>query len=120
MKIKHLSVSEIVIIHNEMIERTGGFTGMLNYSNLDFTVDQIEATKGMYKKATIMMYQIIYRHPFLDGNKRTGYECMRVFLIKNGKKLLVPKEEVKGFTLRVSTGKSGYDEILKWIEKYTE
>lgn len=119
MKINHLTVDEIISIHNRIIERTGGFTGIVNYGNLDFTVDQVKATKGVYKKATVLMYQIIYRHPFLDGSKRTGCQCARTMLSKNEKVLSVDDEEVKRFTLCISLGEVGYKEILEWIIKHT-
>ena len=120
MKINHLTVDEIIFIHDIIIERTGGFTGIVNYGNLDFTVDQVKATKGVYKKATVLMYQIIYRHPFLDGSKRTGFECAETFLNKNNKIITASKDEIKGFTLKISLGDVGYTEIVKWIKKYTE
>ena len=120
VKIKHLSIEEIIIIHDRIIEKTGGFTGIVNHGNLDFTVDQVKSTRGIYKKATVMMYQIIYRHPFLDGSKRTGCQCARTILDMNRKVLDVDDEEVKRFTKMISMGKVGYDGILKWITRYAK
>ncbi len=36
------------------------------------------------EKAAAMTYQLIKGHPLIDGNKRVGYLCLRVFVERNG------------------------------------
>ena len=42
---------------------------------------------------------------------------MMVFLIANGIKINPTNSQVEEIALSVASGKSGYDEILDWIEK---
>jgi len=54
MEAKYLTTEEVVAIHNEIIKRSGGHTGVLNLSNLDFIISQMEIPKDLLRKASIL------------------------------------------------------------------
>lgn len=47
------------------------------------TFDGEELYKTSIEKAAALFESIMKKHPFIDGNKRTGYGSMRILLKKN-------------------------------------
>ena len=54
-------------------------------------------------------------HPFLDGNKRTAFVAMNVFLILNGYEIEATEAEVVDGILRVVKGSLDLDGLVQWI-----
>ena len=63
-----------------------------------------------------MLEGIIIRHPWLDGNKRTGLALTLFFLYKEGLRIEARQDELYDFTIRVAEGRSSTEEIQAWIE----
>ena len=64
---------------------------MLNEGILSFVLDLIRTEKlysenigDLFTRAGILLRGIISGHPFVDGNKRAGFEATDVFLRMNG------------------------------------
>jgi death-on-curing family protein len=63
------------------INRRVGCTGtFINRSNLDFLLEKVKGAKTITRKAAMLMCDIVRMHPFLDGNKRTAFVTMDLFL----------------------------------------
>jgi death-on-curing protein len=58
-----------------------------SFGGIDFYPDAVE-------RAAICCSRIIRNHPFPDGNKRVGYECMREMLERDGFPWPRPSEDV--------------------------
>lgn len=54
----------------------------------------MKAANGINKKAAILLFGIVARHPFLDGNKRTGLISTETFLRLNKKKLITIDKDI--------------------------
>lgn len=117
MATSYLDTEEIMKIHDEIIAKSGGHEGLINYGNLDFTISQMRATKGVNRKVAVLLFGIITKHPFVDGNKRTGYIAAKTFLTLNNKKLLAKKKELWKVLHEISEGKMSIDQIENWISK---
>ncbi len=76
-------VAEIV----EINKKVGSNGTMVNEANLEFTLQKMINAKTLARKATVLLQGIIKGHPFVDGNKRTAFVAMELFLKKNGKEL---------------------------------
>ena len=65
-----------------------------------------------------MGHSLIKNHPFVDGNKRTGYEAMRLFLRVNGWDLKVKEDEAFKFVLKAAADPE-FDEvrIAEWLKQ---
>jgi death-on-curing protein len=60
--------------------------------------------------------RIVQNHPFVDGNKRTGYVATRLFLVMNGIDLTAaPKDRVLTF-LRLAAGELEEEGLADWLE----
>lgn len=112
-----ITTEEIVKIHDEIIKKTGGHSGMISYGNLDFTVSQMKIPKSVERKATTLFYGILTSHPFIDGNKRTAIASIEIFLEKNNKKFIPKDKELWDIVHSVSTGKLKFEEVVVWIKK---
>ncbi len=83
MEILYPTTEEIV----EINKKIGGDGKFINQGNLDFTLDKTRNAKTIPKKAATLLEGIVTGHPFVDGNKRTAFVTMELFLKKNGKEL---------------------------------
>ncbi|MBI5000914.1 MAG: type II toxin-antitoxin system death-on-curing family toxin [Euryarchaeota archaeon] len=121
---KYLTVEEIVEVHERIIDETGGESGPLNMGNLGFVLDQIQTefyghdSGDLFTQAAILIRGIICGHPFVDGNKRTGFEATDLFLNNNGYYIDVDVLEGVGFTVAIATGKFDISETRTWLLKH--
>jgi len=88
--VKIVDVDNIISLHKELIDITGGSYGIRDINLLVSAVNAPFATfdnKDLYSsiehKAAILGFGIIKNHPFIDGNKRIGLLSMLVFLELN-------------------------------------
>jgi death-on-curing protein len=114
----------VVGIHKILIKKYGGPAGVRDeaalYSAVNRpyqTFDGEELYKTSVEKAAALIESLIKNHPFIDGNKRTGYVTMRILLKKDRKDVRATEEEKYEFVIKVAEGESEYDEIKQWIEE---
>ena len=66
-----------------------------------------------------MVESILVNHPFMDGNKRTGYVLLRRYLLQNKIDINASEDQKYDFILSVASGKIKIDEILVWLQEHT-
>ncbi len=121
-KIEYLSVDEMIEIHEEIINESGGEGGILYEGDLEFISDflnndiDLEAKEDLFKGAAKLLYWIISGHPFIDGNKRAGIECADIFLRKNGFYLDIETEEGIKLSLKVAKDEMSVKDIEIWLK----
>ena len=86
-----IEIQEVLIVHDILIKEFGGAVGIRDYNLLVSALGRpfggnqnIEYYPSVCDKAGALIESLIKNHPFVDGNKRTGYVIMRLFLISNG------------------------------------
>jgi death-on-curing protein len=122
-----ISIQETVYIHNLLIKTFGGSSGVRDFQALESalsrpfqTFDNVELYPSVIEKAASLFESLLANHPFVDGNKRTGYVLMRLFLKKNGMDIIADEETKYQFVIDVASGVKRYDDILIWLEDYVE
>jgi death-on-curing protein len=76
---------------------------------------------GPFTKAAALMESVIQRHPFLDGNKRTGVASAIYLLRKHGYQLLrVTNQQLVELSLNVAEHRMSLTELASWFEVHTE
>ena len=122
-----ISVKEVEEIHKILIEAFGGSHGIRDIAGLDSALARPFQTFGnddLYPtsvhKAAALIESLLVNHPFIDGNKRTGYVLMRIFLIDNGLDINATQEEKYNFVLKIASGKTKFEEIIDWLTKHVE
>ena len=107
-----LTIDDIMLLHEKVIDKTGGIRGIRDIGLLEMAVNSLFSSFGgedLYKtveeKGQQLCNSLIRNHPFLDGNKRIGILAMLVFLDLNGKKKLnITDEEIVSLGLRIAKG----------------
>ena len=117
-----LSKEQILMLHSQLIEATGGSDGIRDEGMLESAISNPFQTFGgkelypsIQAKAAQLCYGLIKNHPMIDGNKRIGAHAMLVFLALNGYELQYTQTELSDTILSVASGKLDATDILKWI-----
>ena len=75
--------------------------------------------KSLAKLAAAYAVGIAQGHPFVDGNKRTGFMAVAAFLELNGRVFGAPEVEVVLQTLGLAAGEVSEGQYAEWLEKST-
>lgn len=117
-----LSKSQILLLHKQLVDATGGTHGLQDEGLLESALTapfQSFAGQGAYpslqQKAARLCFGLVKNHPFIDGNKRIGAHVMLVFLALNGIQLSYTQNELSDVILRLADGQIGYDALLEWL-----
>jgi death on curing protein len=118
--------SEILKLHELSIQKYGGSYGIRDEGLLDSaiarpfqTFDGLDLYTSTIEKAAAIAESIIINHPFIDGNKRTGFLTMLALLKIGGMNLIASEENVYQFVISISTGEIKFDQILEWLKTNT-
>lgn len=124
---KYLTPQNVIQIHFELVEATGGLQGLRDLGLLESAVLRPQATfggKDLYPtliiKAAALVHSLLLNHVFTDGNKRTATISMVEFLILNDKKFKATNKEIVDFALWVENKKPSIEQIADWIKKHTK
>ena len=117
-----LSKHQILLIHDQLIAETGGWSGLRDEGMLDSSLNAPFQTFGgedMYpslqQKAARLCFGLVKNHPFVDGNKRIGAHAMLVFLALNGIELQHSQSELSDVILQLAAGEIEATDLLRWI-----
>jgi death on curing protein len=122
-----ISTDEILIIHKTLIDNFGGSHGVRDFQSLESaiarpfqTYDNVDLYKSSLEKAAALVESLLINHPFIDGNKRTGYTVLRLFLMQNGLDFKTPQNSRYDFIIAIASGRLQYDGILIWLADNTK
>ena len=117
-----LSKEQVIMLHERLIEATGGSAGIRDEGMLDSALSnpfQSFAGEELYPtiqaKAAQLCFGLVKNHAMVDGNKRLGTHVMLVFLALNGYELLYTQKELSEVILRLAAGEIGVQELFQWI-----
>jgi len=111
----------VIAIHDEQVAEHGGSTGILDAGLLSsaFARPQNQANYGepsVFDLAAAYAYGIIRNHPFMDGNKRTGFLAAYVFLNINGWELMSSEAEAVHAVLSLAAGEMDEPRFSNWLK----
>lgn len=122
---RYLILGEILEIHRQVMEQSGGFAGVRDVGALESAVAQPRMTfagEDLYptlvEKAAALGFSLIKNHPFVDGNKRTGHAAMEIFLVLNGHEINADVDQQFDVVLSVASGKIDRDSFLAWLRDH--
>ncbi len=121
-----ISVKEAEEIHKILVENFGGAKGIRDLAILESALArpfQTFSRKDLYptvvQKAGALIESILINHPFIDGNKRTGYVLMRLFLNNNNLDIKASQDEKYNFVMEIASGKIKFEKIVEWLSNHT-
>jgi death-on-curing protein len=119
-------ISEVENLHQILIARFGGSYGIRDRAALESalarpfqTFDNKELYLSILEKAASLIESILVNHPFIDGNKRTGYALLRLFLLDNGLDFSVSQDNKYEFIIDIASGSLKFEGIIEWLVKNT-
>lgn len=119
-----IHIDDAVRIHDILIEKFGGTSGIRDIKLLESalsrpfqTFDQKELYPTPVEKAGALIESILNNHPFIDGNKRTGYVLMRLLLLNSGVDISATQDEKYEFVMAIAKGEYHLNDIIRWIKK---
>lgn len=123
--IRYLTLVEVLNLHRQIIEQSGGALGVRDLGALQSALAQPRMTFGgedlyptFVDKAAALGFSIIMNHPFVDGNKRTGHATMETFLILNGMEISASVDEQEQIILALASGNLGRESFVEWLKQH--
>ena len=122
---RYLSLLEILELHDNIIEVSGGAKGIRDMRALEsainqpsLTFNQIDLYPDILTKAAALCFFLIMNHPFVDGNKRIGHAAMETSLILNGYEIEASIDEQEKIILDLADGKLDREELTTWLNNH--
>lgn len=121
-EIRWIARRTVLAVHAEQIAEHGGLAGIRDEGLLDSALMRPEL-KANYGETDIAMlaaayaYGLARNHPFADGNKRTAYVAMELFLAKNGRMLTASDQDAVLTFLALASGDLGEEQLAEWIRR---
>ena len=117
-----LTKSILVAVHEKLLSEFGGLGGLRENSLLESALHRPLQTftysqPTIFELAAIYATGIIKNHPFIDGNKRSGFMAAYVFLEANGLRFDATNADVIRHTLLLAAGDISETQYAAWLEK---
>jgi death-on-curing protein len=127
-EIVYPSLEQICEINRRMIQEFGGLfvppNNLLNPGALEYALEIIGADiygetpyATLKEKASAIAYQIIAKHVFQDGNKRTAMHTAWEFLRSNGISVFLDLSVIN-ISVGVATGETTQPQLLEWFHDH--
>lgn len=110
----------MLAVHDEQLAEHGGQPGVRDMALLDSALArpwQVAAygERSLAQLAAAYGEGIARNHPFLDGNKRTAFVAMELFLMLNGQRLAADDASCVLTMLDVAAGEISEEEFTQWV-----
>jgi death on curing protein len=118
-----LSRQLIIAIHDEQLAEHGGALGMRDEGLLESALARPLNRAGygdpvIAELAATYAIGIVRNHPFADGNKRTGFAALFMFLGLNGAEFEPPEVDATMAMLRLAAGEMTDAEFVTWVRSH--
>jgi death-on-curing protein len=117
-----LSREECLALHEMMLSQYGGSEGLRDDNMLESALAK-PRQRFAYGKPTMSdlaasyVFGIVKNHPFIDGNKRTGFMLGAGFLERNGWEFHASEAEAAVRTLALAAGELSEKEFAAWLKE---
>jgi death-on-curing protein len=124
MAIRFIPDEIVPTIHQDLIRRYGGESGIRDKGLLASALAQAKMTgggkylhKSIFEKAAAYGFHVCRNHPFVDGNKRVAFILMVIFLECNGWELNASEEESYSAMIALADGKMTKPQLASWLKE---
>lgn len=113
----------ILAIHDEQLAEHGGSTGLLDPGLLDGALARPLNRAGygspdIAELAAVYALAITQNHPFVDGNKRTAFVALELFLRLNGCRFTAGDAEAVVMMLAMAASELPDAEFIAWVRMH--
>jgi death-on-curing protein len=101
--------SDVLVIHDRVLALHGGASGVRDEALLKSALGRplqhhVYGTPSIVELAALSTAGIVRNHPFIDGNKRTGFVIGVLFLELNGYRFTAGEEDATQAVLTLAAG----------------
>ena len=125
-RLNWISLSEILAIHEKLLALHGGRMGLRDLGLLKSALARPETFLNYENKSDIFDLAAVYadsivnNHPFVDGNKRTGFIAAALFIETNGYLFKASEVDVVNMTLGLADKSMPREMFAKWLRDSSE
>jgi len=124
-KYKWVLESVVHVIHDEQLAEHGGLQGTRDLSLLQSALSRPQnlvayGSPDIAELAASYGYGVSRNHPFNDGNKRTAFVVVELFLMLNGYELIADDSGCALIMLDVASGEISEEGFASWIREHTK
>jgi death on curing protein len=126
MGIRFIPNDMVPTIHRDLLQRYGGEGGIRDAGLLDSALAQPIMTvggkfvhKSVFDKAAAYGFHVCPNHPFVDGNKRTAFVLMDIFLQNNNWEIVAREEEAYSMMIDLASGKLSKPQLSVWLKRHS-
>ena len=114
----------ILAVHDEQLREHGGASGVRDEGLLESALARPLDRAGygepdIVELAAIYAIAIARNHPFVDGNKRTAYVAMVLFLALNGMAFVPDFADAVIAMLQMAAGDTSDEAFMVWVKQNT-
>lgn len=107
--------------HDQSLAQFGGAAGLRSEAMLDSALDKplnlfAYGKPSLFDLAASAGYGLVKNHPFIDGNKRTGFIVAVVFLELNGYVFRASEVDAALQTLALAAGEVSEAAYSEWLK----
>ncbi len=118
---RRLIEGAVIAMHGEQISEHGGSLGIRDAGLLSSAIARPQnlaayGEPSVFDLAAVYAFGIIRNHPFVDGNKRTGFLAAYVFLDLNGWELISSEVEAVAAVLALATNEMDEADFASWLK----
>lgn len=122
-----ITIHDVLLLHTYSIRDFGGSEGIRDNNLLESAVERPFSTftgEELYPtpqlKAAALLESIVKNHPFVDGNKRTGWLACIVILRMFKYRFTLSQEEAYEFVIKVASSNISFENIVEYIEMHVK
>ena len=118
-----IQMDALLALHDRTISLHGGAEGVLDAGLLEsalmrpINLHQYEGVTDLPLLAAVYAHAISSNHPFADGNKRTAFQALALFLRLNGLRLTAGQVDAARTILSLAAGKLSVEDLAGWVAK---
>ena len=112
-------------VHDEQLAEHGGLAGLRDANALESAIARAQqlshdGSPDVADLAAAYGFGIARNHPFSDGNKRTAFVAVELFLALNGHDLIADDADCILTMLRLAAGDTQEAAFAQWIRQHLE
>jgi death-on-curing protein len=116
-----LTREECLALHEMMLSQYGGSEGLRDENMLESALAKPRqlfayGKPTMFGLAASYVFGVVKNHPFIDGNKRTGFMLGAGFLERNGCEFHASEAEAAVRTLALAANEMSESEFAVWLK----
>ena len=120
-----LSSDVLLAVHDEQLAEHGGAAGVRDLGLFESALSRPRNLVSYGQPDTCELaaaygFGLARNHPFIDGNKRTAFVAVELFLVLNGRDLLADDANCVLTMLAVAAGTMTEPDFAQWLRDHTQ